>query len=92
LSLRRRRAGARGSETVVVEFYTRMTKALDSRGLRRSADQTPLEFAEALGTPEAISITRAYNRVRFGARGLSNAEAAEVERCLHRMEGDRSDK
>ena len=86
LSLRRRRAGVRGGETAVVEFYRRMTKALDSRDLRRSADQTPLEFAAAVGTPEVISITRAYNRVRFGARGLSNAEAAEVERCLHRME------
>lgn len=93
LSLRRRRrTDARARETAVVEFYRRMTTALDSRGLRRNADQTPLEFAEAVGMPEVISITRAYNRVRFGARGLSNAEAVEVERCLHRMEGDRSDK
>jgi transglutaminase-like putative cysteine protease len=91
LSLRRR-AGARAPERAVVEFYRRMTAALDSRGLRRNADQTPLEFAEAVGTPEVISITRAYNRVRFGSRGLSNAEAAEVERCLHRMEGERRDK
>jgi hypothetical protein len=69
-----------------------MTTALDSRGLRRNAYQTPLEFAESVGTPEVISITRAYNRVRFGAQGLSKAEAAEVERCLHRMEGNGSDK
>jgi transglutaminase-like putative cysteine protease len=91
-SLRRRRARARAPERAVVEFYRRMTAALDARGLRRNADQTPLEFAEAVGMPEVISITRAYNRVRFGSRGLSNAEAAEVERCLHRMEGNGSDK
>jgi hypothetical protein len=87
LSRRRRRVDARVPERAVVEFYRRMTAALDSRGMRRNAYQTPLEFAESVGTPEVLSITRAYNRVRFGAQGLSNAEAAEVERCLHRMEG-----
>ncbi|HVF68580.1 MAG TPA: DUF3488 and transglutaminase-like domain-containing protein [Pyrinomonadaceae bacterium] len=85
-SVTRRGRKARTPETVVVEFYRRMTTALDSRGLRRSADQTPLEFAESVGTPEVLSITRAYNRVRFGTRGLSETEAAEVERCLRRME------
>jgi protein-glutamine gamma-glutamyltransferase len=88
----RRRASEVEKERAVVEFYRRMTAALDSRGVKRRADQTPLEFARELGTPEVISITRAYNRVRFGARGLSDAEAAEVERCLHKMEGVRSDK
>jgi protein-glutamine gamma-glutamyltransferase len=92
LSSGRRREDARAPERAVVEFYRRMTAALDARGLRRDAHQTPLEFAEAVGAPEVLSITRAYNRVRFGARGLTNAEAAEVERCLHRMEGVRSDK
>jgi len=87
LSLRSRRGKARAADAAVVEFYRRMSAALDSRGLRRAADQTPLEFAAAVGTPEVVSITEAYNRVRFGARPLSNAEAAEVERCLNRMEG-----
>ncbi|HEV7889884.1 MAG TPA: DUF3488 and transglutaminase-like domain-containing protein [Pyrinomonadaceae bacterium] len=85
-SFMRRGKNARAPEKAVVEFYRRMTATLDSRGVRRNADQTPLEFAESIGTPEVLSITRAYNRVRFGARGLSEAEAAEVERCLHRME------
>lgn len=89
-SFKRRGAKARAPEAVVVEFYKRMTAALDSRGLRRNADQTPLEFAETVGTPEVLSITRAYNRVRFGARGLSEAEAAEVERYLHIMEEGRT--
>lgn len=85
LNVKRRGGKARATETVVVDFYRRMTAALDSRGLRRNADQTPLEFAESIGTPEVLSITRAYNRVRFGAQGLSKAETAEVERCLHKM-------
>src|ERR1043166_2174073 len=73
-------------DAAVVEFYRRMTEALAARGLRRRADETPLEFASALGTPEVLTITRAYNRIRFGAQHLNNAEAAEVERSLRRVE------
>jgi hypothetical protein len=75
-----------GGAAAVVEFYRRMNAALAARGLTRDADQTPLEFAEAVGTPEALIVTGAYNRVRFGAGGLTDAEAAEVERCLRKME------
>jgi transglutaminase-like putative cysteine protease len=75
-----------GNARATVEFYRRMNAALAARGLTRSADQTPLEFAEAVGTPEVLSVTKAYNRVRFGAAGLTDAEAAEVERCLRAME------
>jgi transglutaminase-like putative cysteine protease len=86
--LRTGRAGKndKGNATAAVEFYRRMNAALAARGLTRNADQTPLEFAEAVGTPEALVVTGAYNRVRFGAGGLTEAEAAEVERCLRRME------
>lgn len=87
LSVGRRGRKARAKETVVVEFYRRMTAALDSRGLRRSADQTPLEFAETIGTPEVLSITRAYNRVRYGGEPLSSAESARVEEWLRGVEG-----
>ncbi|HEX8336947.1 MAG TPA: DUF3488 and transglutaminase-like domain-containing protein [Pyrinomonadaceae bacterium] len=92
LWLRRRgfgRRGARGggeAARAVVEFYERMTAALGGRGLKRRADQTPLEFAEAVGTPEVLAVTRAYNRVRYGARDLTSAEAEEVERHLRRIE------
>jgi transglutaminase-like putative cysteine protease len=75
-----------GNAKAAVEFYERMTAALASRGVSRSADQTPLEFAEAVGTPEALVVTGAYNRVRFGAGGLTDSEAAEVERCLRIIE------
>ncbi len=93
LWLRRKGRFARGSKRdgeeaarTIVEFYERMTAALNARGLARRADQTPLEFAEAVGTPEVLAVTRAYNRVRYGAQDLTRAEAEEVERHLLRME------
>ena len=76
----------RAADAAVVEFYERMTETLAERGLRRRADETPLEFAGAIGMPEVLKITRAYNRVRFGAQHLTDAEAAEVERSLQGME------
>jgi transglutaminase-like putative cysteine protease len=76
----------RAANVAVVEFYERMTATLKARGHNRRDDETPLEFACTVNTPEVLAITRAYNRVRFGAQNLSNAEAAEVERCLRRME------
>jgi protein-glutamine gamma-glutamyltransferase len=86
LKLLRGRREAR-TDAAVVEFYERMTEALAARGLRRRAHETPLEFAGSVGTPEVLSITRAYNRVRFGAEHLTSAEAAEVERSLRSMKG-----
>ena len=70
----------------VIAFYERMLAALGARGWQRGENQTPLEFATAIGTPEALMITRAYNRVRFGAHPLSATEASELEQCLRRME------
>ncbi|HKS30670.1 MAG TPA: DUF3488 and transglutaminase-like domain-containing protein [Pyrinomonadaceae bacterium] len=70
----------------VVKFYERMTQALARRGLRRSVDETPLEFAGATGMTDVLRITRAYNRVRYGSQALSAAELAEVEQCLTRLE------
>ncbi|MFL6253625.1 MAG: DUF3488 and DUF4129 domain-containing transglutaminase family protein [Pyrinomonadaceae bacterium] len=86
------RGSKRGDEEVaraVVEFYERMTAALGGRGLKRRADQTPLEFAEAVGTPEVLAITSAYNRVRYGAHDLTRAEAEEVERHLRKVISDK---
>ncbi|HEX7174474.1 MAG TPA: DUF3488 and transglutaminase-like domain-containing protein [Pyrinomonadaceae bacterium] len=84
----RERVGAQGGGASAVDFYERMATALDARGLRRPTHQTPLEFASATGVPEALTITKAYHRVRFGAQSLSPAEAAEVERCLRQLEGE----
>src|SRR3712207_2135040 len=41
-----------------VVFYERMLKALEARGHRRAAHQTPLEFALDTGVPEALQITQ----------------------------------
>ena len=75
-----------GKDASVVEFYARMTKALAARGLQRATGETPLEFAAAVGMPEAIKITRAYNRVRFGEQNLSKIEAEQIEEWLKGME------
>jgi protein-glutamine gamma-glutamyltransferase len=87
LSRRRRAEGEEASAASVVEFYARMTAALEARSVRRRrADETPLEFAQSLGDADVLKITQAYHRVRYGARPLSKTEAAEVERCLERVE------
>jgi transglutaminase-like putative cysteine protease len=88
-SLRRslRRWRGAGANRSAVGFYERMNRALAARGLRREPHQTPLEFAGALSMPEALLVTRAYNRVRFGARELSPDEAARVDNWLRRIEG-----
>lgn len=78
--------GDREAARAVVEFYERMTATLASRGLKRRADQTPLEFAESVGNSEVLAVTRSYNRVRYGAHDLTRAEAEEVERHLLRIE------
>ena len=59
--------------------------------MRRDAeDETPLEFATTAGMPEALKITEAYNRVRYGEHRLTPAEIAEIDEWLSRMEGDTS--
>ncbi|MDT4969018.1 MAG: protein-glutamine gamma-glutamyltransferase [Acidobacteriota bacterium] len=81
---KRRRPTGRAAS--VVEFYERMTKAMAARGLHRSSGETPLEFAQASGVAEALHITRAYYRVRFGDQPLSPFESDEIEFSLRRME------
>lgn len=75
----------------IVEFYERMQQILAEKGFARPSDQTPLEFANAVGMPQVITITEKYNRVRFGDAILSGREAAEVEEWLKelRSAGDR---
>ena len=70
----------------VIRFYERMNKALNKRGLRRQPQQTPLEFAYALSMPEAVKITEAYQRVRFGRENLSSGETTEIENWLANLE------
>ena len=70
----------------IVEFYERMQRILADKGQIREPHQTPLEFAFALGLPEALRITEKYNRVRFGEKNLSSDEAKDIERCLEELE------
>lgn len=89
LQLRRARTKVVPTEThssTAINFYNRMSRALETRGLRRAQDQTPLEFATTTGMPEALLVTRAYNRVRFGAQDLSTAETARLEAWLRKIE------
>ncbi|HEX9545280.1 MAG TPA: DUF3488 and transglutaminase-like domain-containing protein [Pyrinomonadaceae bacterium] len=74
------------SETSRVGFYERLITLLEQRGIKRESHQTPLEFAGAIGIPDAIRITEAYNRVRFGVEKLSASELREIEKRLSRFE------
>lgn len=73
------------SQSAVV-FYERLLKALAQKGWEREQHLTPLEFAGALRSREAILVTRAYNRVRFGNEHLSSAESKEIDRILNELE------
>jgi transglutaminase-like putative cysteine protease len=73
-------------QSSIVEFYYRMQQLLQQRGLIRETHQTPLEFALEIGIPEAVNITKRYNRVRFGEKPLSDDEASEIETWLESLE------
>ena len=69
-----------------VQFYARLVSLLEQRGLERDKHLTPLEFANSLQSNEAMLITRAYNRVRYGSEKLSAAERKEIEKALFILE------
>jgi protein-glutamine gamma-glutamyltransferase len=71
---------------LMIEFYGRMIRAFEQRGITREPSQTPLEFATMVGSPEAVLITDAYNRVRYGEEALSVSESKLVEDWLRRLE------
>jgi transglutaminase-like putative cysteine protease len=69
----------------IIQFYDRMLQILASKGFEREPHQTPLEFAYAIGMPEAVNITEKYNRVRFGEKVISSNESDEIERWLEEI-------
>lgn len=81
-----RRADEDGRALSNVQFYEKLLALMEQRGVSRGNDQTPLEFAGKLKSSEAMIVTRAYNRVRFGGERLSPAEKKEVERALFVLE------
>lgn len=70
-----------------VQFYERLISLLEQRGLSRERHLTPLEFADRMNMSEALLITRAYNRVRYGNERLSRLELREINRILEGLEG-----
>src|SRR5256714_818311 len=77
------------AEATRIDFYDRLLKALEKQGIKRELYQTPLEFASVVSVTEAQAITDAYNRVRFGEEELSEAERAQIESLLARIEQNR---
>lgn len=69
-----------------VQFYERLLNVMEQRGLSRDKHLTPLEFANTLDSGQALMITRAYNRVRYGNQRLSANEKREIERALSELE------
>ena len=69
-----------------VQFYERLLNAMETRGLSRDKHLTPLEFASTLDSGQALMITRAYNRVRYGNQRLSAVEKREIEDALSQLE------
>jgi len=69
-----------------VEFYERLLNVMEQRGLSRAKHLTPLEFANTLVPAQAMMITRAYNRVRFGKQRLTATEKREIENALSELE------
>ncbi|MCU0871021.1 MAG: transglutaminase domain-containing protein, partial [Pirellulaceae bacterium] len=90
--------GIEASGRSAVAFYTRFESLLARCGQRRSASQTPREFADqaakhiafACGeiqiTQWAREIVQAFYEVRFGGGTLADAQAAAVENALQRLQ------
>lgn len=79
--LRRWRRGE-GSATDAALLYRKMLAALERRGYRKGAAQTPLEFARSLGEDDLAEtvarFTSAYHELRYGARAAAAARMAEL--------------
>jgi hypothetical protein len=73
-------------ESSRVEFYERLLRLLEKRGYKRDSYQTPLEFAAALPIPEALVVTKIYNRVRFGGSAPTGDELEAIRSITRRLE------
>jgi protein-glutamine gamma-glutamyltransferase len=83
--LRFRKNGRSTQENAAVVFYERMLRILAEQGMVRAPHQTPLEFAAAVGMPQAVIVTEKYNQVRFGEKDLTSDEFERVERLLEEL-------
>jgi transglutaminase-like putative cysteine protease len=76
---------AADSNRFVKSFYTEALDLLRLRGFRRRRTETPLEFAESLGThparPDFTTLTLIYNKMRFGGPA-SDEDLGRAKRVL----------
>ena len=76
------------SKNAIIRCYTSMTRAVNERrGLAREAAVTPAEFAAQLenaGLPrESVqSLTRVFERVRYGGQNAGAEDIQEARHCL----------
>lgn len=68
-----------------IAFYQEMLTSLERTGYQRTPDQTPQEFADALGLPSVREVTRCYQQVRFGGRRLTEIEIEQVSSALQEL-------
>jgi transglutaminase-like putative cysteine protease len=65
-------SGSAGSQGVAALEYRQMLRILERAGWRKSATQTPLEFAAAISSPNVAApvsaLTEMYQSARFGAQ------------------------
>lgn len=76
------------SDQSSVLFFEKLTSVLARRGMIRDSHLTPLEFVGSLNNQPAMTLTKAYNRVRFGGERLSAREMKEIEQTLNELEGE----
>lgn len=70
----------------VIVFYERMIRILEEKGFIRDPGQTPLEFAFAVGKPEAVILIEKYNYIRFGGGKVTYEEQAEIEDLIRSLQ------
>src|SRR5262249_51706482 len=78
---------ARRTDPPELLFYTRFCRQLENWGMRRTAGQTPAEFAEDVAARyplcrQAPDLVQAYYDVAFGGKTLSSERLAKLQEFL----------
>jgi hypothetical protein len=87
-----RRRGVMRPSARMPRFYQRALRQLARRGLAPDPAETARQFCGRAGATAPVCaaplarITGAYERARFGAVPLTDAELSDVERCLVELE------
>jgi hypothetical protein len=85
----RARQSRRPASSQAIQIYLEMLRLLRKKGLKKSASQTPIEFALSIADDRLVEIvlflTRRYNQVRFGKAPLGAAENDEAWELLQSL-------